>query len=891
MTARISTFATAICLTASLALAQAAGPSQLKVTVVDQTGGVVPQATVTVTAEGAPPVTATADDNGIATIPDLPAATIQLHVEFSGFLPVDRAVSLRRGANNQSVTLSIGGLQEQVVVTDTSATDDRRGNSMTTELTEADIQGLSDDPDELQEQLEALAGGEGAVFQVNGFRGGRLPNKNEIQRIRFRTNSFAAENHDAGRVQVEIITRPGASAWSGNANMGFRSDVLDARNAFANEQTPEQFRRYTMGLRGPLVKGKTSLRINVDGNNSYDSGTIFALTPGGTVLGDVRRPYDQTNVTVGLDHGFTRNTTLRLEYRNSQNERHNLGVGDTNLMERAYSTDNTERQLRTSLQTVIGKNSLNELRLQLNDSDAIQQSTTDGVAIIVLDNFSTGGAGVASNGRMKTLQLGDDLDFTMRKHAMRAGLLLEVGHYHNFDTRNAAGTFTFGSLESYNAGLPQTFTQRLGEVNTAFTQYQLGMYYQDDFRLNKQLSMSLGVRQEMQNHVDSTLNLMPRLGFTWNILGSKTLMRGGYGIFHDWYDESLYDQTLRVNGTSQRDLLILNPGYPDPFAKATADVLPGGRVQNAAQLELPFIQQASVGIERAFGQKANLQVSYLRLRGSNQLRSVNINAPDANGVRPEPGIGTVTQIESTGRSASDSLRVNFNYRVPAQRILINANYTLGSVRNMADSALSLPANSLDPDAEWGPAAQDIRHRVSALVNFPLWAGVRANIIGNASSAPPYTIITGHDDNGDGVVNDRPLGIGRNSARGAARIELNTRFTRTFGFGGVRGGTGAIGRDGGGGGAIVAQGAGGPPPGVGQQVFGPGGGPGGGGGRGGGPGAAVDQRFSVEFYLQAFNLLNRVNYVNFSGNEQSALFGLPTSAAPARRLEVGMQFRF
>ena len=62
---------------------------------------------------------------------------------------------------------------------------------------------------------------------------GRLPSRDQIRQIRFRTNSFSADNHDAGRVQVEIITRPGLTEWSGNANLGLRTDVLNARNAFA----------------------------------------------------------------------------------------------------------------------------------------------------------------------------------------------------------------------------------------------------------------------------------------------------------------------------------------------------------------------------------------------------------------------------------------------------------------------------------------------------------------------------------------------------------------------------------------------------------------------------------------------------------------------------------
>ena len=111
-----------------------------------------------------------------------------------------------------------------------------------------------------------MTGGSGATFQVNGFRGGRLPSRDEIRQIRFRTNSFAADNHDAGRTQIEIITRPNVREWSGNANMGLRGDVLNARNAFAQTETPEQFRRFNIGLRGPIVAGKTSIRFGLDGN-------------------------------------------------------------------------------------------------------------------------------------------------------------------------------------------------------------------------------------------------------------------------------------------------------------------------------------------------------------------------------------------------------------------------------------------------------------------------------------------------------------------------------------------------------------------------------------------------------------------------------------------------
>ena len=750
----------------------AQGPAQLRVTVVDQTGGGVPQASVRITRADGTTLDVQADARGVVTIPGLPVGPVELHVEFSGFLSHVATLVLRRGNNNETVTLALAALEEEVLVTDTAAvTDDRRGNSMTTVLEEEELAALSDDPEELAAQLEAMTGGAGAVFEVDGFRGGRLPGRDEIRQVRFRNNSFAADNHDAGRSQVEIVTRPGLTAWSGNANFGLRNDVLNARNAFARTETPEQFRRFTMGMRGPLVRNRTSLRFSLDGNRSFDSGTIVALAPEGRVADQVRRPFEQTNFSVGMDHGLTRNTTLRVEYRAGDDERRNLGVGDFSLVERAYSRASSEQRVRSSIQTVVGRANLNELRVQFNARESISESASQGVSIIVIDAFSRGGAGVSSRGTTRNLEVADNYDFALGEHRMRVGVLFEADNFQNFDARNAAGTFTFGSLEAFRAGQANTFTQRLGQVDTAFTQYQLGVYVQDDVRLNRSLTVSLGVRQELQNHVGDRINLMPRVGLTWNAFGSRTLVRGGYGIFHDWYDSDLHDQTLRVDGLTQRDLLVLNPGYPDPIGGVSSIVLPGGRVQAAPDLRLPYVQQASIGVERPITPSLNVQASYLFMRGRNQMRSRNINAPDAVGVRPEPNIGTVTQIESTGRTSNDRLNVNMNYRVPAKRIFMNANYTLARVKNVSDGALSLPANSLDPDAEWGPASQDVRHRFNAMVNFPVWLGLRANVNTTASSAAPYTITTGRDDNSDGVSNDRPAGVGRNSARAASRWEL------------------------------------------------------------------------------------------------------------------------
>jgi len=855
---------------ASLLLAAPVAAQQrsasLRVIVVDQSGAAIVGAAVRVTPREAAPIESSSDHRGQAVLADLVVAPIQVHVEAPGFAPYDAQINLRRGNNNHTATLRIASLQEQLVVTERDGLS--RDTAFSTTLSEEELSQLPDDPDEFEEALRQMAGGD-AVFQVNGFRGGRLPPKNRIRQIRFRVNAYAAENHAAGHTLVDVITKPGTSAWSGSANLGLRDDVLNARNAFARTQTPEQFRRFSGSIFGPLKKERTSLFFNVDGNASFDSQTIVAQTPTGLVADQVHRPIDRAEVTVGLEHGLTNDQTLRVEYQRRDEERQNLGVGDFALQERAFTRETAQHQVRASATAVLGKSAFNELRVQFRAEDTAQHSRSTEPAVVVIDAFTGGGAGMASDRALKALELANNTDFTIGKHAVRAGLLLEAGAYRQLDARNANGTFTFGSLEAFLAGRPNTYTQRLGEVETSFLQYQLGLYVQDDVRVNKNLTLSGGVRHEVQNHVSDWANFMPRAGFSWNPLGWKTTVRGGYGLFYDWFAADLYDQSLRVDGVAQRDLLILSPGYPDPFAGASAVALPPGVVRISPDLAMPYVHQFSIGAERTFGAALTVQGSYMLHAGRNQLRSINVNAPDESGVRPRPDVGTIAQLESTGRLEVNRLSMNANYRIPSSRTMLGMFYILSSTKNHADNPLSLPADSRNPDAEWGPAAQDVRHRLFTMFNFPLPKGVRGNIMSQAQSGLPYTITTGRDDNRDGVSNDRPAGVGRNTERAAWRWDLNARISRGFGFGGERTAT-------------------------------PGGGPAiqrrvGGDGDGGGPMLMSversNDRFRVDFYVQGYNLLNRTNYLNYSGNLQSPFFGLASSAGPARRVEVGTQFAF
>jgi len=862
-------FALAALCVASPVLAQAPSPAnaaaQLRIVVLDETGSGIPSARITVSITAGAPVNATADERGIAVVPALPIGNVQLRIDAQGFATYASPLTLRRGANNQTVTLKIEGFQEQVVVDDAAATQASGSAETTKVLDEAVIEQLPDDPDELQALLEQMAGGVGAVFRVNGFTGGRLPNREDIRQVRFRTNSFAADNHDAGRVQVEIITRPAVQAWTGNLNANFRNDIFNARDAFAATKTPQNIARVGGGIRGPLKARKTSLRLNLDRNEANSASNIYALTPDGTPLvGFISSPSHNTFGTIGIEHALTDMQTLRVDYQRQQNVARNGGVGGFNLPERATNRDNGNGQLRTQVQGLFGRSTLNEFRVEVRDVWNHQVPVSTAPSVNVLDAFNAGGAGINTRSSQRTFDVSDNLDFTIgRKHATRVGFELFGGRYRYYDARNAAGTFTFSSLETYRAGTPLQFTQRVGEVQTSFTAYQAAFYWQDDIRTSRTLTISVGIRQEMQSLIGDKLNLMPRLGLTYSPRSSKTIIRGGYGLFYDWYEANLYDQTLRVNGIAQRDLRVNCPGYPDAFA-SSADtscraalggvpvIQPGGRIQASPNLKMPHVHQASASIERPIGANLRTMVGYQLLRGRNQMRSRDINTPDPiTGLRPEPTISSITQFESTGKSARDSLTINIGYAIPRRQMNVGMNYTLARFRNHADGPTQLPVDSHNPDAEWGPSSQDIRHRLQTNVFLPPLAGFRLSMNGLVyQSAAPYNVTTGYDDNHDLVINDRPLDgtgrmTGRNSARGEARWgDFSVRLGRGFAFNRPSPDR-------------PARNAGG----------------------------------NLEFFAQAENVLNRVNFTNYAGTMTSRLFGLPTSASQARRVQVGANFRF
>src|SRR4029077_750495 len=100
--------------------------------------------------------------------------------------------------------------------------------------------------------------GPGAIIRVDSFEGGALPAKAQIRSIRISRDQFAAENHSAGGVTIDIITQPGQGPVRYNTNFRFRNDALSERSPFVPVRGPEQNVNYGFGMGGALIKDKSS---------------------------------------------------------------------------------------------------------------------------------------------------------------------------------------------------------------------------------------------------------------------------------------------------------------------------------------------------------------------------------------------------------------------------------------------------------------------------------------------------------------------------------------------------------------------------------------------------------------------------------------------------------
>ncbi len=943
--------------------------------VTDSSGAAIPAITVVAVNAAGASHEAQTNEEGRYAFTRLAAGTYTIRIQLKGFANFEKTGVVVAPGQAQTVNaqLIVALEKQQITVKENSVnvSVQSENNASALVIKDKDLDALSNDPDELSSQLQALAGPaagpNGGEIYVDGFTGGQLPTKSSIREIRVNQNPFSAQYDKLGYGRIEIFTKPGTDKWHGQGMGMFNDSVLNSRNPFVSTE-PGYHREFMDGsLGGPLGK-KAS--IFIDGGrrdmagNSIVSAVILDSDQQQTPFSQaVPNPNTNTNLSSRVDYQLTSNNTLTARYQFFDANSKNDGIGQFSLAAQGYSTQQTEDNIELSDSQVVSARAVNDLRFEFAHDTNNQLPVSQDATLQVQGAFTGGG-----NALGKVLDTENHVEvqnltsISRGKHYITFGGRLRDVNEWNSSTGNFNGAFTFASLADYQsaetaltacqaagqsdckASGASQFTLTAGNPVAAVNWIDVGLYAEDQWRIRPDMSLNLGLRYEAQNSIHDHADFAPRVGFAWALghgNSAKTVVRSGFGIFYDRFEESQVLEAKRLNGVNQTQYIVTNPAFfpniplSSDLAQMSASQTANTTYQIDPNLRAPYTVQGGVGLERQVTKNATVSVTYLNSHGVHQLMTRNINAPlpgtyvsclagdttctPSAGIRPYGDVGNLYQYESDGLFNQNQLISNLNLRLGTKASLFGF-YSLNFSRSNTSGVTSFPSNSYDVALDYGRAAFDVRNRLFLGGSFALPKGVRLSPFMMANSGSPFNITVGQDLNGDSIFNDRPAyapagATGTNIVKskwgtfdpnpqagetiipinlgtGPGQFSLNLRLSKTIGLGRkteTRTLSGPMGPPPGGG-------RGGPPGGGGGL------GPGGlssSGGRGGPPGQNVSYRYNLTLGIGAMNVFNIVNLGAPVGQLSSPLFGKSNSLAGGfgppgggnRRIDFQIMFSF
>jgi hypothetical protein len=716
----------------------------LKGTVTDQLGSLVVGAKVTVRNSRGVITSTTSNSTGIYEFKRLEPGTYELRVVSPGFSVFEqKEIEINaRELTTVNAQLEVALEEQQVTVDDRNISTDSDNNQNAIVLRGRDLEALPNDPQALAAALQAMAGpgdpeaGGQAQVKVDGFSNGQMPPKEAIREVRINNNPFSAENEYPGWNGIEIFTQPGADKWHGSFAFEFNDESMNSRNPFTSTRAPYQQRGYSAGLSGPIIKKRASFSMYFSRYLSDANSVVNA-----TVLDPVTlRPVivNESFVTPDVNHygnarfdlKVTKKHTLVGRFSYNESKQDLQGVGGFSLPSRAFRGKRNNFIVQLTETAVINEKTINETRFQFSRNRNYQTSVLDAFSLYVQDSFNGGGSQVGSSTDARDrYELQNFTSWTSGNHFLKVGGRLRHAKIDSISPNNFGGSYTFAgglgprldandqvviglngqpeiielsSLERYRrtlafarAGLSPAAIRLLGGGATQFSiaggnpeaivkQTDVACYFQDEWKVRPNFTLSPGLRYENQDNISSNYNFAPRIGFAWSpIFGRKkpapapaptpaaaapaaaaakttttttgttattapaaaaavaappagppkTVFRGGVGIFYNRIGEDITLNAIRFNGTNQQQFLVTSPAVLDLFPVVPAvDVLdafaqPQSRRVINDDLGTSRSLRFMFTVERSLPANVKLSLTYSYARTNRTMRIVNINAP------------------------------------------------------------------------------------------------------------------------------------------------------------------------------------------------------------------------------------------------------------------------